>query len=86
MDVTLPQVLDAHLQKHVDQLKTLSGTEFDRAYASFMVGDHHDDIASFKQESQQTRNSQLEDFTKSNLPVLIKHLNLARHAWAAVKA
>jgi len=73
--MTLPADLPADEQKHLDQMKKLKGSSFDKQYISMMVSDHQKDVAKFKKESNDANDAQLKTWAASTLPVLQKHLD-----------
>ena len=76
--LTLPMTLSAHDQAAYDKLSKLSGAAFDRAYARDMVHDHITDIAAFKTEAKDGKNTGIKTFASNALPTLEEHLKLAR--------
>lgn len=84
-NVNLPAQPNAKQQKTYDRLSKLTGTAFDRAYAQDMVKDHEHDIAEFKKEADNGTNPQIKQFAQNTLPVLQKHLTLARHMYRDVE-
>jgi putative membrane protein len=76
--LTLPTELSAKDQALYDHLSKLSGSAFDRAYARDMVHDHIADIAAFRTEAKDGKDTSLKNFASKSLPTLEEHLNLAR--------
>jgi putative membrane protein len=72
-------------QQHADHLKSLKGTGFDKAYMDMMVNDHQQTIADFQRASQSETDPELKAFAQKTLPVLRKHLDLARKTQAKVQ-
>jgi putative membrane protein len=64
---------------------TFKGKGFDRWYSSLEVFDHIQDIDETATEVSTGTNPKIRDDAKSELPMLRKHLKLARQAFAAVK-
>ncbi|MGJ5180839.1 DUF4142 domain-containing protein [Bradyrhizobium oligotrophicum] len=58
------------------RLDGLSGTQFDQAFAKAMVSDHQKDIKAY--QKQAAVNSPLSDFAKETVPVLQRHLDMAK--------
>ncbi|MEY2466291.1 MAG: putative rane protein [Verrucomicrobiota bacterium] len=78
--VTLDQEL-GWTQKHQQtKLEKLSGAEFDKAYATAMLKDHHDDIAKFQKASQDIQEADVKQFAQEILPKLQAHLQQAEKA------
>lgn len=73
---TLPNSLDADMQKKMDDLKMKKGTDFDKAYTDLMVSDHKEDVAAFKKESMEG-SGDVKDFATKTLPILEMHLKKA---------
>jgi len=82
---TLPTSLDAEKQKKYDDLKAKKGAEFDRMYADLMVTDHKKDIAEFKKEASEGKETSLKSFASTTLPTLEHHLMESEKTKAAVK-
>ncbi|CCD94297.1 conserved exported hypothetical protein [Bradyrhizobium sp. ORS 375] len=59
-----------------NKLEGLSGDRFDRAFAQAMVRDHQEDIKKYQKEA--SANSPLSDFAQQTVPVLQKHLDMAK--------
>ena len=77
-NVELPQSPPKKETKMMDKLKSMSGTEFDRAYMSHMVSDHKKDIELFEKESNSGKDPQLKAFAAKTLPTLQEHLQMAQ--------
>jgi putative membrane protein len=59
-------------------LDSLSGQEFDRAYAAYNVRAHEKDVTEFTTQSQQASDPDIKQFAQATLPVLNDHLALAK--------
>ncbi|MGJ5090462.1 DUF4142 domain-containing protein [Bradyrhizobium oligotrophicum] len=59
-----------------NRLEGMSGGQFDQAFAQAMVRDHQEDIK--KYQKQAAANSPLSDFAQQIVPVLQKHLDMAK--------
>lgn len=59
-------------------LLSLSGRALDRAYVSQMVLDHEEAIRLFETEVRIGSNAEVQDFAKSQLPILREHLRRAQ--------
>jgi putative membrane protein len=76
-NVTLPvKPLDEH-QKHIDAMKGMSGTDFDKHYMSMMVEDHQKDVAEFEKATN-FQDADVKAFASKTLPVLKAHHELAQ--------
>lgn len=73
--INLPDSLPADKQKHINSMKNMKGTAFDKHYVSMMVDDHQKDVAKFKKESTGANDAQLKTWATNTLPVLQKHLD-----------
>ena len=58
------------------KLSAMSGTKFDKEFASYMVDDHKKDIAKFREEGA-SGSGVVAKFAEMSIPVLEKHLALA---------
>lgn len=76
--IPLPQTMPPMNDPAMESLKSLSGAEFDRSFAKTMVDDHKKDIATVKTALAQTADPKLKGLLKSTLPVLEKHLDIAK--------
>lgn len=59
------------------KLARLSGRDFDREFARYMVEDHHKDIAKFSSEARSRDPAAAVALAKQTLPVLRRHLAVA---------
>jgi putative membrane protein len=73
--ITLPDSLPASMKKHLDAMKNMKGSAFDKHYVSMMVDDHQKDVAKFKKESSDANDAQLKTWAGNTLPTLQKHLD-----------
>lgn len=55
----------------------LPGSQFDRVFVDFMVVEHEQDIAAFRDEIDNGQNPEAVAYAQQNLPVLMDHLNIA---------
>lgn len=70
---TLPADLGTH-QSDLDELKRLSGAEFDRTYVKLMLNDHQRDVEAFQEQADRSADAELKAFAAKTLPTLKKHL------------
>lgn|GEM_PF-887406 len=82
-NVSLNQSLDSKHQKKLDRLQKLSGTEFDKEYATEMLKDHQKDIQKYEHASRNITESDVKQYVDSTLPKLRQHLQHAQHAAVA---
>jgi putative membrane protein len=78
LGLELPKSLGTENQALVNQLKTLSGTSFDRAYRKGQTNGHTKTQAVFETELQQGMNTQLKAFANEILPMVSMHLQMAK--------
>jgi putative membrane protein len=85
-NITVDQKGEEHAkhQKHLDQLKSKSGAEFDKEFVRMALKDHKKDIAEFERCQRQTTDQELKSFISETLPTLRQHLQMARTAARAV--
>jgi putative membrane protein len=76
--VTLPDSKSLAASFSEGKLKMYSGRHFDEAFASKMVDDHQDAVATFQKESNQGSDTDVKDFASSGIPTLQKHLETAQ--------
>jgi putative membrane protein len=76
--ITIPAQTGEDFQKHINDITSKKGIEFDKAYMSFMVGDHKDDISEFEKEAKDGKDADLKAFAAKGVPVLTHHLNMAK--------
>lgn len=82
---SLPTTIPAKEQHSLDKLSSLSGPEFDRAYAKDMVTDHKKDVKAFQKEAQKADDPDLRAFAAKTAPTLEEHLQMATNMMASVK-
>src|ERR1044071_4380971 len=63
------RMVDDH-GKALDELKSIAGEEFDKAYVKEMVKDHDTDVKLFERESQHGTNAAIKDYAGKTLPTL----------------
>ncbi|CCD85383.1 conserved protein of unknown function [Bradyrhizobium sp. ORS 285] len=72
----VPSEPNKQQQAIYNKLEGMSGDRFDRAFAKAMVSDHEKDIKKYQKEA--AANSPLSDFAQQTVPVLQKHLDMAK--------
>jgi putative membrane protein len=75
--LSVPDEPSKKQQKIIDKLSCLYGSNFDKAYMSFMVEDHHEDIDLTQHEIDHGEDQDVIDFANSFLPILYDHLGYA---------
>jgi len=83
-NISLPTEMSAKDQATYDRLSKLSGPAFDRAFTRDMVKDHEADIAAFRHEANDGKDSTIKSFASQTLPTLEDHLKLARETLQTV--
>lgn len=78
LKITPPMDVDAKQKAAYQQLQSLRGSGFDKAYSKMMVQDHNEDIALFEKEAKQGSNAKLKSFASETLPTLRQHLSMAK--------
>ncbi|MCQ6959269.1 DUF4142 domain-containing protein [Mucilaginibacter aquariorum] len=76
--ITIPAQTGEEFQKHIDEITSKKGIEFDKAYISFMVGDHQEDISEFSKEAKNGKDADIKAFATKDVPVLQHHLMMAK--------
>ncbi|MDB5839278.1 MAG: hypothetical protein JWQ23_1230 [Herminiimonas sp.] len=76
--IPLPQVLPAEAVLAHQQLRTLTGIEFDRAYMDINVGMHARTVALFTDRAQNETDPELRAFATTGVAELTAHLEEAR--------
>ena len=65
-------------EKTAEHLKSLSGTEFDKAYVKQMVDDHKEVVKAFQQAANKSDDQDLKAWAAKTLPTLQSHLAAAQ--------
>jgi putative membrane protein len=68
--------LPSDLGKHkgdFDNMRNLSGAEFDRAYVKAMIDAHKADVEAFEEQSKSAADADIKAFAAKQLPILKKH-------------
>jgi putative membrane protein len=76
--VSIPSDLEEKHQKHVEHFSSLSGEEFDKAFAKHMVKDHKKEVARYEKVAEKATDPELQSFARNALPALRTHLQMAR--------
>ena len=83
MKITVPTKPNRKAQTEYEKLSKLSGSAFDKEFASYAVKDHEEDIAKFQKEAK-ANDGQVSALAQKTLPVLQKHLEAAQALEAKV--
>jgi putative membrane protein len=84
-NISIPTSLSDKNQKRYDEIAEKSGTEFDKAYAEFMVKDHKEDIDKFKKQADDGKDPDLKSWAAGKLATLEHHLEMAEQAEESLK-
>ncbi|MCF0073658.1 DUF4142 domain-containing protein [Dyadobacter sp. CY261] len=76
-NITLPAMLSDDKQKKYDDLAKMKGAEFDKAYISYMVDDHKEDISEFEEAAKEAKDPDVKAWAEAKLPTLKHHLEMA---------
>jgi len=82
--IPVPKEADADQQKTAARLSELEGAAFDRRYMEVMVDDHLKAVALFELRSLQTGDAEIKAFAEKSLPMLRRHLTMARDVFSKV--
>ena len=85
LGVIAPTEPSAEASKDYDALAKLSGSEFDRQFASHMVEDHEKDLVAYREEAKNGSEPQVAMYAEQTLPTLQKHLDAARSIESKLK-
>ena len=76
--ITIPAALDSKQQAEVDKMATLSGEEFDKAYAKDQVKTHERSLRDFQREARDGQDEEVKAFAVRVLPLVEQHLQTAQ--------
>ena len=76
-DVDWPTQLPEKMKQLIDELKQLSGAEFDRKYMNAMLEEHRKDIDKYQQMQGKVEDEALSQYIETTLPILKEHLDRA---------
>jgi putative membrane protein len=77
-NITIPTAPGEKHQKHIDDLKSKKGADFDKAYMSMMVDDHKEDVSKFDDEANKGKDAEIKSFASRTVPTLRHHLEMAQ--------
>jgi putative membrane protein len=84
-NITVPPALGEDHQKHVNDLQTKAGKDFDKEYMSMMLDDHKKDVSDFEKAAENATDPDIKAFAAKTLPVLRMHLDSAQAIKDAMK-
>ncbi|MCU1319887.1 MAG: hypothetical protein JWP98_1405 [Edaphobacter sp.] len=73
MGVAVPKKLNKQHQADYDKLNALSGEEFDKAYITAMMKDHHKDLREFRDEATSASDPNLKAAVEKGVKVISEH-------------
>jgi len=82
--IQLPQQLDKSHADKLAELRSKSGTDFDRDYAATMVEGHKKVVSLFEEEANHGRQPDILQFARNTLPTIQHHLEMAESMQAQV--
>ncbi|HVL67435.1 MAG TPA: DUF4142 domain-containing protein [Vicinamibacterales bacterium] len=65
-------------QDHIEELRNLSGAEFDRRYMERMVKDHEEAVRELERKAENANNPEVRQWASKTLPKVQQHLERAR--------
>ncbi|MGY4385701.1 putative membrane protein [Pedobacter sp. UYP24] len=84
-NIALPAGLDEDHMKKMEELKSKTGADFDKAYVDAMVGGHQKMLALLQDGAQNCKDSALKDFAAKTAPVVKSHLDMITKIQAGLK-
>lgn len=75
--VTAPSALPAAMQKHMEEMRKMTGKAFDKHYMNMMVNDHKKTIDDFQKQANAGSDAELKAWAAKKLPVLQMHRDSA---------
>ena len=75
--ITVPAEPTKEARDEFDKLSKMSGADFDKEFASYMVDDHKKDIAEFEKATK-SKDPKVAKLASDTLPTLQKHLEIAQ--------
>jgi putative membrane protein len=85
-NIILPDVMSEKTQKkYYDLEQKEKGNEFDKKFIDQMVKDHKEDIDSFEDLAEETKDSELQTWASGKLPALKHHLEEAQRIQEELK-
>src|SRR2546421_5123 len=77
-NIALPPDINADQKATMDKLSKLAGAEFDREYMTDMVKDHEADAKEFENQANKGTDADIKAFAAKTLPMIQRHLQMAR--------
>jgi putative membrane protein len=76
LGVMVPKKINKEDQAVYDKLNAVSGADFDTAYITIMVNDHHQDLREYRQEFISTTDEALKDAVLKSAKVIREHITM----------
>ncbi|WP_316809979.1 DUF4142 domain-containing protein [Pedobacter heparinus] len=83
--ITLPTALDDEHSKKFEELKSNSGTDFDKAYVDAMVDGHQKTLDLMTSEAGSGKDPELKGFASKTAPIVKMHLDMINKIKAGLK-
>ncbi|RYF73814.1 MAG: DUF4142 domain-containing protein [Cytophagaceae bacterium] len=77
-NITIPSTPGEDKQKDIDDMRKLSGAEFDKKYISYMKDDHEEDVKEFTEAAKDAKDQSIKEFAAKTLPTLQMHLDMVK--------
>lgn len=77
--ISLPLVLDDKHQKYLDELKKMTGTDFDKKYVDHMIDDHQKTEKLLTDQGKDGTDQELKAFANKTLPIVQAHLETIKN-------
>jgi putative membrane protein len=84
-NIVLPATLDQEHKNKLEELKSKSGADFDKAYAAAMVEDHQKTLKLMEDGSANLKDAELKGFAAKTAPVVKHHLDLINSIQSELK-
>ena len=81
----VPAELSHHENSEIDKFDKLTGRDFDKEYAEYMVKDHKKDLKEFQDAAKDCSDPDLRAFAQKTATMIEDHLRLAKEMESAVK-
>ena len=77
-NISIPLAPSDKHQKHIDDISSKTGKDFDKAYMDLMVEDHEEDIDLFEKQAENGKDADIKSFASTTLATLKHHLEMAK--------
>lgn len=83
-NISIPVAPSDKHQKHIDDLSSKTGKDFDKAYMDLMVEDHEEDIDLFEKQAEHGKDADIKTLASGKIATLKHHLEMAKGIKAAL--